>query len=59
MEEMGVYGEALAYYLVAQKYAIVIEPPLRVRVPSRPRVLKRMRWTVSKLPNTPVATATN
>jgi transposase len=31
MEATGVYGEALAYFLVAQGYQLAIEPPLKVK----------------------------
>jgi transposase len=31
MEATGVYGEALAYFLVAQKLALAMEPPLKVK----------------------------
>ena len=31
MEATGVYGEALAYYLVAQGYRLAVEPPLKVK----------------------------
>lgn len=31
MEATGVYGEALAYFLVAQDYRVAIEPPLKVK----------------------------
>jgi transposase len=31
MEATGVYGEALAYYLVAQRYRLAVEPPLKVK----------------------------
>lgn len=31
MEATGVYGEELAYYLVANRYRIAIEPPLKVK----------------------------
>lgn len=31
MEATGVYGEALAYFLVAQGYRLAIEPPLKVK----------------------------
>jgi transposase len=31
MEATGVYGEALAYYLVAQGYRVAVEPPLKVK----------------------------
>jgi len=37
MEATGVYGEALAYYLVAQKYAVAIEPPLKVKRAFKPQ----------------------
>src|SRR5574341_578861 len=31
MEATGVYGEALAYFLVAQGYRVAVEPPLKVK----------------------------
>jgi transposase len=31
MEATGVYGEALAYFLVARGYAVAVEPPLKVK----------------------------
>lgn len=31
MEATGVYGEALAYFLVAQNFSVAIEPPLKVK----------------------------
>jgi len=31
MEATGVYGEALAYFLVAQDYRVAMEPPLKVK----------------------------
>jgi transposase len=31
MEATGVYGEALAYFLVSQNYQVVVEPPLKVK----------------------------
>jgi len=31
MEATGVYGEALAYFLVAQGYRVAMEPPLKVK----------------------------
>ena len=31
MEATGVYGEALAHYLVAQGYRVAVEPPLKVK----------------------------
>jgi transposase len=31
MEATGVYGQALAYFLVAHNYALAVEPPLRVK----------------------------
>jgi len=37
MEATGVYGEALAYYLVAQKYVVAIEPPLKVKRAFKPQ----------------------
>jgi transposase len=36
MEATGVYGEALAYYLVAHQYAVAIEPPLKVKRAFKP-----------------------
>jgi transposase len=36
MEATGVYGEARAYYLVAQKYPLAIEPPLKVKRAFKP-----------------------
>ena len=36
MEATGVYGEALAYYLVTRKYAVAIEPPLKVKRAFKP-----------------------
>lgn len=36
MEATGVYGEALAYYLVAHPYAVAIEPPLKVKRAFKP-----------------------
>jgi transposase len=31
MEATGVYGESLAYFLVAQGYTVAVEPPLKVK----------------------------
>lgn len=31
MEATGVYGEALAYFLVAHEYSVAVEPPLKVK----------------------------
>ena len=31
MEATGVYGEALAYFLVAHGYAVAVEPPLKIK----------------------------
>jgi transposase len=31
MEATGVYGEGLAYFLVAQQYRLAVEPPLKVK----------------------------
>lgn len=36
MEATGVYGEGLAYYLVAQTYQLAIEPPLKVKRAFKP-----------------------
>ena len=36
MEATGVYGEALAYYLVAHQYPVAIEPPLKVKRAFKP-----------------------
>ena len=36
MEATGVYGEALAYHLVAQTYRVAIEPPLKVKRAFKP-----------------------
>jgi transposase len=37
MEATGVYGEALAYYLVTHQYAVAIEPPLKVKRAFKPQ----------------------
>ena len=37
MEATGVYGEALAYYLVAHQYRVAIEPPLKVKRAFQPQ----------------------
>lgn len=49
MESTGVYGEKLAYFLVGNNYALVIESPLKVKRLSIQREARLIKLIVSKL----------